>query len=262
MKYTLFTLLLTTSIAFTQNAVIFNDATFYGGHADGQLLIADDVFGTNYEVNQHNTSSFALYVGGDNNTTNFLRANHGSSMIVGNVGTYQGSQITVPTPNFAYYAGISNTLASYVENSHFTNAQNNVNLNLKNDINVFNINSSSLTGYRTLDFIGDGIVIFNVTGNVNEWGWSVNYDPNKIVWNFIDAEIVNINNRQFTGSLIAPNANVTQSQNINGTLIADNWTVYNSAELHNYTIPACVIPEPSAAILGSFGALLLLRRRR
>ncbi len=262
MKLPLLALLATTTLALAQNAVIFGNATFYGGHADGQLLIAGNALGTNYELNQHNTSPVAMYLGGSNNTINFLRANQGSSMIVGNKGNYQGSLTTIPTPDFAYYAGYSNTLQSYTTNSTFTNSQNNVVLNLGNAVNVFSVNASEFSGYKTLDFTGSGIVVFNVTGDLDNWGWNVNYDPNKIIWNFVDAQTININNRQFTGSIIAPNADVYQYQNINGMLVADNWTVYNSAELHNYTVPTNLVPEPTVALLGAIGILTMLKRRR
>lgn len=262
MKKELFTLLTLSlvSIVNAQNAVILHDAYLYGGHSDGSLLIANNVYGSNYEVNQHSIYANALYIGGDNLVTNFLRVNHGASMIVGNIGNYQGQFNYATTPNWDTYRNFSTTLDAYTPTNTFVNNPNNITINLSQGINVFDVKSNIFNDYKTVDFTGDGIVVFNVTGNVNNWSWSVNYDPSKVIFNFIDAERVNINNRQFIGSLIAPNADVTQSQNITGLLVADNWTVNNSAELHFSKCP--IIPEPSTTFLGTLGMFFILRRKR
>jgi hypothetical protein len=166
----------------------------------------------------------------------------------------------VKKPDFNYYKGIGNAIKNLSGGESVNlSAQNNININLTPGLNVFDVNSSQLTGYKTVDFIGNGIVVFRVKGDVKNWSWSVNYDPSKIIWSF-DGD-VNVNNRQFTGWLIATGGDVTQSQNINGGIITNDWNVYNSAELHSYNMAA--IPEPTSAamVLGSIGLIFVLRRR-
>jgi len=261
MKTLLLAASLLTSNAFSQNAVILNDAVTYGGHSDGGVYVKGNWYGTNYEANQHSIGLISIFLGGNNLTSNFLRANNGASEIVGTKGTFYGPQMDFEEPDFDYFAGLSNSYTLLGGGSANLSAMNNVTLALNGPLTIYKIQSSQLSGMKTLDFTGQGgVVVFNVTGNLSSWGWSVNYDPSKIVWNFIDATTINIDQRQFTGSLIAPNANVTQSQNINGTLIASDWQVNNSVELHSYPLPS--VPEPSVFGLAIVGGLVTCGKRR
>ncbi len=252
-----------------QNAVIFNDAYTQGGHSQGAIYVGGNWYGSNYEANQHEVDDIGIYLSGSNYITNFLRAK-GTSFIGGTSGTFSGTLGSVETPDFSYYQELSDRYSS-LENgiSPDLSAMNNIVLTLEDEITVFNISASDLTGYKTLDFIGTGNIVINVTGNLTSWGWSVNYDPNKITWNFADATSINIDNRDFTGSIIAPNAHVTQSKSINGLLVADTWTVSGSADLRSYTavdisdlVPTTAVPEPSSCLLGMAAFLLFLHRRR
>ncbi|MGE9266523.1 MAG: collagen-binding domain-containing protein [Verrucomicrobiales bacterium] len=248
-----------------QNAVILGDAYLYGGHAESSVWIQGDVSGSNYEVYK-GVNDMAFYLGGDNKMSNFFRVNNGYADIRGKEGKYQGQTGDIPTPNWASYIHTAEYLATFAGQSLDTSAHNNIRTEISDGLNIFSLNSSQLSGYKTLDFQGgEGVVVMNVTGDLDSWGWSVNYDPSKIIWNFIDAENVNINNRSITGSVLAPNATVTQKQNIDGFLLAGKWKVYNSVELHDFGMPrieVTPIPEASVSLFTALAALLGLTRRR
>jgi choice-of-anchor A domain-containing protein len=253
--------------ASAQNAVIFQNAYTSGGHSDGGVYVGGSWYGSNYEANQHSVGPFGIYLAGSNYTSNFMRA-QGVSYIGGSKGNFGSSLGSPAAPDLSYYQSLSAEYAALPGGvSPNLSAQNNVTLALNNDLTVFNVVAGSFSGYKTLGFTGNGDVVFNVTGNLNSWSWTVNYDPNKITWNFIDATTVNINNTQFTGSIIAPLAQVNQTKTINGLLVANSWTVDGGAELHSYTpvsvpIHTSPIPEPSSvALLTSLAMLVLLRRR-
>ena len=58
----------------------------------------------------------------------------------------------------------------------------------------------------------------------------VDFSAGKIIWNFINASGTTIYAKNMSGTIIAPGASVELTQNINGTIIADN--VHNTAETH------------------------------
>ncbi len=258
-KLLLILLTIGTTFAAQPNAVILKNADTNGGHADGGVFVKQNWSGSSYEPNNHNLTSPGLYLGGDNLTTNFLRVNQGVGTIKGSVGSFQGSLVTTAAPDWTYYENLSESYSSLPGAPVNLSADNNVHVNLTSGLNVFNVTASQFSNLKTLDFNGTGNIVFNVTGNLNSWGWSVNYNPNKIVFNFIDATSININQRSFTGSILAENATVIQSQNIDGFLLAKNWIVQNSVELHYATLP---IPEPSSLFLGLIAGCFLFKRKR
>ena len=58
----------------------------------------------------------------------------------------------------------------------------------------------------------------------------VDFSAGKIIWNFINSDGAKIVAKNMSGSIIAPGADVELTQNINGTIIANN--VQNTAETH------------------------------
>ncbi|MDY2836338.1 MAG: FctA domain-containing protein [Bilifractor sp.] len=58
----------------------------------------------------------------------------------------------------------------------------------------------------------------------------VEFSAGKIIWNFINSNGATITAKNMSGTIIAPDANVKLTQNINGTIIGKN--VHNTAETH------------------------------
>ena len=56
------------------------------------------------------------------------------------------------------------------------------------------------------------------------------FDNGKVIWNFINANGVTINTKRMTGMVVAPGATVNITQNLNGTVVAENINV--KAESH------------------------------
>jgi hypothetical protein len=79
-------------------------------------------------------------------------------------------------------------------------------------------------------------IVINVTGKANISQFNVQLNTqykDRILWNFGNVQVLsNQNGSQIEGSVLAPYASVTQAQNIEGNLIADDWTTVNSPEMH------------------------------
>lgn len=204
---------------------------------------------------------------------NNLEATHGYADIRGNSGGFSGSIGTISTPNWNIYLNLANGYSNLGGQVLDTSDLNNLHATITNNLNVFTVNATEVSNLRTLSFSGGtGDIVINVIGDVSNWGLSTSYAADKLVWNFVDATTVNISNRSIRGAVIAPHAKVTQNQNIDGFLFANEWQVNNSVELHYFELPdidlpgdiiVTPVPEPSTTILLS--ALLLipaLRRRR
>jgi len=240
-------LLLLAPILHAQNVVVLDDATTYGGHSDGPVYVQSNWYGSSYEANQHAKGPMGIYLGGENLTTAFLRPTNGTLST--------GS----PAPDFAAYSNLS-TLYTAPNAQVFDTTGQNLKLTAPTGITYYTVSGSAFGDYKTLDITGPGSVVFIVQGDIPAWRWSVNGDANRIVWNASTAQTVNINDRSIRGSLLAPDAYVTQHQNIDGFLLAEGWTVFNAAEVHWATLPA--VPEAGVPLLSLFSALMLLRRRR
>lgn len=151
----------------------------------------------------------------------------------------------------------------------------------RNGLATFNISGADLFGnskVQQIDLLANGATdfLFNVSGT----SLSFNYgnftglfnDPlilEKIVWNFYEAESLNLGSKTIGGLVLAPHADVTAGTVIRGTVVAENLSTTAKIDTPSYTgvfsVPgSSPIPEPSsvfAAITG-LGFLLLVRRRK
>jgi len=287
MKTLILSFLLTTSALavdpFSTNAFIFGDVETNGGHSDGSIVVGGNWSGSSYEIRQHsNTPAIngnGLILGGDNNVSQYLRVLNGNALYEGaqgnlstNVGTKTHGNVDLTSEIQGLYSLLSSLYGlSGVEIN--TSGMNNITMSaaantLNGHLKVFAIDSTEITGNRTLSFSGLtslDLVLINVTGDSVNWNWSVNNNASQLLWNFGDTTALNVDSREFTGTILAPLAHVDQRQNINGTLIADSWTVYGSTELHSRpleNIELVNIPEPSAAFLIALtGVAWILKRR-
>jgi len=268
---------------FSANAFIFGDTQTHGGHSDGSIVVGGDWSGSSYEIRQHsNTPTIngnGLILGGENDVSQHLRVLNGNALYEGaqgnlstNNGTKMQGNVDITSEIQALYS-LSASLYGLSGVEINTSDMNNITMNaaantLNGHLKVFTIDSNEITGNRTLSFSGltsSDIVLINVTGESVNWNWSTNNNANQLLWNFGDTTALNVNGREFAGTILAPFAHVDQRQNINGTLIADSWTVYGSTELHSRpleNIELVNIPEPSAAFLIALtGVAWILKRR-
>ncbi len=147
---------------------------------------------------------------------------------------------------------------------------------------IFNVSASELFGnskVQQIDLIANGATdfLFNVSGT------SVNFDYGnltgiftntayleKIVWNFYEAETINFGSKSMGGLILAPNADITASGQIRGTVVAENLTTTAKIDTPPYTgvftnpsLSPLPIPEPSSSLTAAFGlGMLMLVRRR
>ncbi len=117
--------------------------------------------------------------------------------------------------------------------------------------------------------------IINVSGST---AYSMNFNDNNsfanpyIIWNFIGAKTIAFN-RQFNGSVLALGATISNSTDIEGSIVATNFN--QGGEVHLGTFagkapplpppPPPGVPEPATwamLILGFFGLGQMVRRRR
>ena len=293
------------------NAFIFGNATTSGGEMEGPIAVGGNYtvgsFNINFKAGQSGysaatvgtVSNIGAYVQGNINSTGSTQITNDAYVgsASGNALMFQGGGVKhtsasniggitnffSPTP----FINQSTYLAGLIGQTINTSDQNNLSVDLNTvtgngNLKVLSIPASQLAANRTLSFTNFNsldTILINVTGgNIPGFGLQVqggNFD--KILWNAPTATAVTINNRIFEGSLLAPNAAVTQQNVIEGNLIAASLNDSGGNELHfgfgrqfSGTLPSfntavVATPEPGVVAMTLAGVLcgsLILRRRK
>lgn len=221
------------NIAVSNVNMTFGSAT-YGGSLSG-----------NINLNQ----SGATKTGGvalDNATMS--QALHDASTTFKNLSA--NSSVSLPSGqpgpvNFNVSAGVTDAVFSVTAAQIFGN----------NNAQQINLNNAS----------GVNSIVINVAGTNVDFNGGTNFTSafndsslrSKIVWNFYQATTMNIG-RNFYGSLLAPDATLTNSTAIEGSVGVANFT--QNGEVH---LPLSTVSVPEPAMLGAIGlAQLLLGGRR
>lgn len=118
---------------------------------------------------------------------------------------------------------------------------------------------------------GATTVVFNVDAtslnfSSNFLGGSAQALGANAIWNFYDATALTINN-QFGGTVLAPLANLTNGNNIEGAVLVDTLTQRGEIHANRFTgsvVSVSAVPEPEtyALMLGGLALLSAVARRR
>jgi choice-of-anchor A domain-containing protein len=269
------------------NTVIFSNATT-SADIEGAAIIGGNFSGATVYNNPKSvalpTSFNALNVYG-NTSGNPINMNNGGNAYVG--GTHGetinfnggGHYNSVPSTSMSTIqnelTSLSGSLSTLLANSYFPASGNNEVITATPNsagLAVFDVTSSQLSSIPSysFDLNGASTVIINVSGPSLDF--TANYEGNDsadsdILWNFYQATSLDFNTL-IGGSILAPDASVTNNNQIDGTLVAQSWT--GQGELHEYgfdgTLPSQTpsqTPEPASIVLFALGLIsfgLLARR--
>ncbi|WP_081673313.1 collagen-binding domain-containing protein [Magnetospirillum fulvum] len=232
----------------------------------GSLYVVGSV--TNGTVNANGGSA---YIGGTIYSGAGVRTNGGGSLLVGSsLPSAQipnvAAEISAARAALTAYSGQLSKLAT---DSTISNKNGTLTFTATpgaDGVAVFSINGADLlNNSKQIDFSLNGAkeAVINVSGigansltlGANFIGGSAQKLGTNTVWNFTDAQNINIKN-QFGGTILAVLANISTSQNIEGTVIANNLN--QNGEIHyngQNTNMVSAVPLPAALPL--FGAAIL-----
>jgi choice-of-anchor A domain-containing protein len=283
------------------NAFIHQDFSATSSDVEGRLAAGGDVSISNYSVNIKNgtqlyadtNDSPALVVGGDLSFSSGQVA--GNVSVAGNYTPTGTGTITNGTLNaggvspidfdaeFDNLMSISADLALLTANGTATDLWSSQHLvgagmnSLANDLHIFNLDASDmLFNDYLLSAVDQGdMVIFNIAGSDISTSWGnfggsdsslVDMSEN-ILFNFYEAETLNINAALY-GSILAPKASVQAPHGVIwGQVIADSWhgnTQINDNSFAGHSSNSAVtvpVPEPTTLAIFFLGVMCLVAGR-
>jgi len=268
----------------------FTDSLLVGGDLVGGIITVDK---GNARIggNINNTATLTLQGNGPTSRDAFITGSNlgtintnGSVTLGGSAGNINNaSSITpndTPAPTAPDIADIRNELealsafaASITADTAVTVNGNQRIFNVGNPLDklaVFEIDGSLLSTQNiSFDMTGldpDETVLINVAGTdididqVNFLGGfgTGTLAESRVLFNFFEATSIDIT-RTTVGALLAPLAHVTNTVNLEGTLVAKSFTQNGEVHLETFT---GTIPEPASLALLAAGLTLTARRRR
>ena len=136
-------------------------------------------------------------------------------------------------------------------------------------IDLTGSNSTALTAFKEFAFNVDksiSTLVFNVDSTnisiaANFLANSSQKLASNIIWNFYNATQISLSN-QFGGSILAPNASLTNYNEINGGVYVNSLTQRGSINLATFNGVLPAVPEPETYLLLCLGAALLFWRHK
>lgn len=141
------------------------------------------------------------------------------------------------------------------------------------DLAVFHVNAADIffqnAGIELLLGPNATRAVINVYGNVNTQNTNLNgaWNYSNTLWNFVDGATVNLGHTAWRGSVLAPNAAVSNGNGLDGSLFAQSYTRSDLREIHGFfwtpDEPTVSVPDGGSLtpLLGALLAGLGLRRR-
>ncbi|WP_411827139.1 choice-of-anchor A family protein [Luteolibacter sp. AS25] len=285
--------------ALTDYSVIVSGNLSTNSDIEGRTLVGGNLtssssanFGIKLQ-NQVSSSDLVLRVQGNIVSGNAINLNAGSLEIGGSTNgrtvNYNGGGSLVSNSSADYsdiisgLTSASQSLAMYTPNSTaFLDPSNPgqpgpFKLNATPDstgLAVFSVNGADIFGdskVQQIELFANSAadILINVAGTVINWDFGNIVGDltqeawrERVVWNFYEATEINFNSKNMMGQVLAPNATITTSGNIDGSVFAKNLITTSEVHLPGYD-GNIVVPEPSSAMLMLLGsAAALLRRKR
>ncbi|TVQ53967.1 MAG: choice-of-anchor A family protein [Phycisphaerales bacterium] len=263
------------------NAFIFGDIQYANTDFEGRVAAGGNVtfnnIGIGNQLPNSNGMRDDLIVGGDINWTNgqVFGGNlvHGGSASLTGVGFPGGSTIQASPIDFSVVQSEAQTASDFWSNLSDTGTVANQfgQLNFSGNssgLNVFTVDAADLASANGLNMNAPSgsSVLINVTGSsatLQNFGFLGSWDPNRTLFNFVDATSLTMSGIGVQGSILAPYADVLfQNGQMDGTLIANS--LQGSGEFHHYIFDGDLPQVPTSGAIALFGlaALGAGRRRR
>lgn len=272
------------------NALVYTNATT-NSDIEGQAIIGGSFSGATVYNNPVATplsglGALNVYGSTSGNSINindggsaYVAGTHGAPVNFNGGGHYLSSVPNALSDYTAAMTSFSTSLSSLAANSTLPTAGNNevilANPNA-NGVAIFNVTTAQLAAIPSysINLNGAKTVVFNVMGSSLDFTANEQFNSSSlssvsgaVIWNFLNATSLTFGT-QFAGSVLAPDATVTNNNQIDGALVANAWT--GEGELHDdlFTgVSPFAVPEPETWAMmlfgvGMVGAALRVRRRR
>ena len=196
-----------------------------------------------------------------------INMNSGGTQTQNDPAGLPASPVAQITSASQYWSGLAGNSSTSVAN----NGQLDFNCSSSSSLAVFNVNASTMfgsgyQGFTLMPSSATGDVLINVQGTSVNWAsggffsqFNTPYWNGRVLFNFYDATSVTLSGL-IGGYVIAPKANVTVENNIDGGIMANTLTVDSEVDLPESgsasawygDLPNVVAaPEPSTAVPGA-----------
>jgi choice-of-anchor A domain-containing protein len=284
------------------NAFVHQNFSAPSSDVEGRLAAGGNIDIANYSVNIKGSSQLytdthlspALVTGGDLNFSSgqiagnvFVGGNYtptATGSITNGIVSVGGTSPIDFDVEFTKLNALSSTLASISANSVASDLYSTQHLvglgsnGLSGDLHVFNLDASDM---NFSDYLLSGVdkgdtVLLNIAGKdiTTSWGnfggsdHSLEAMSDNILFNFFEAETLNINAAIF-GSILAPKADIKAPGGVIwGQVIANSWDgntqINDNPFVSNLPEPSNSrdVPEPSILLIFSLGLLTLIFRKK
>ncbi len=265
------------------NAFIFNDFNATSGDVEGRLAVGGNVDISNYSVNIKGATQLyaetatypALVTGGDLQFKSGQIAGDvhvGATYIPTSTGTVTNGATSIGGTSpidfdseFTNLTKLAEDLSLLTANGtaidkwssqYLAGAGEN---SLGGDLHVFNLDATDMlfTDYFLSDVDKGDTVLFNVAGDdiATSWGnfggsdFSLKNMSDNILFNFFEAESLEINAALY-GSILAPKADISASSGVIwGQVIANSWNGNAQINDNPFTDNRVSVPEPSSVFI-------------